>query len=42
MGMGLAVCRSIIEAHHGRLWAESGKGAGTTLSFTLPVQASVR
>ncbi len=42
MGMGLAVCRSIIEAHHGRLWAESGKGAGTTFSFTLPAQASVR
>jgi len=42
MGMGLAVCRSIIEAHHGRLWAESGKAAGTTFSFTLPAQASVR
>jgi PAS domain S-box-containing protein len=41
MGMGLAVCRSIIEAHHGRLWAESGKGAGTTFTFTLPAQASV-
>ncbi|HEY2466502.1 MAG TPA: PAS domain S-box protein [Terracidiphilus sp.] len=41
MGMGLAVCRSIIDAHHGRLWAESGKGEGTTFSFTLPVQASV-
>jgi len=42
MGMGLAICRSIIEAHHGRLWAESGKVAGTTFSFTLPAQASVR
>ena len=36
MGMGLAVCRSIIEAHQGRLWAGSGEGAGTTFSFTLP------
>ena len=36
MGMGLAVCRSIIDAHHGRLWAASGEGAGTTFSFTIP------
>jgi PAS domain S-box-containing protein len=41
MGMGLAVCRSIIEAHHGRLWGSPGEGAGTTFSFTLPVQPSV-
>jgi PAS domain S-box-containing protein len=41
MGMGLAICRSIIDAHHGRLWAASGEGAGTTLYFTLPVQAGV-
>jgi hypothetical protein len=40
MGMGLAVCRSIIDAHHGQLWAASGKGEGTTFSFTLPVQSS--
>src|SRR5579871_1592290 len=38
MGMGLAICRSIIDAHRGRLWAASREGA-TTLSFTLPVQA---
>jgi len=36
MGMGLAVCRSIIDAHHGRLWAASDERAGTTFSFTLP------
>ncbi len=39
MGMGLAVCRSIIDAHHGRLWAASGEGAGTTFSFTVPAAA---
>ena len=33
MGMGLAICRSIIDAHHGRLWAASGEGAGTDLLF---------
>jgi PAS domain S-box-containing protein len=36
MGMGLAVCRAIIDAHHGRLWATSGEGVGTTFSFTIP------
>jgi PAS domain S-box-containing protein len=39
MGMGLAICRSIIEAHEGRLWASSGEVLGTTFSFTLPVTA---
>jgi signal transduction histidine kinase len=39
MGMGLAICRSIIDAHHGRLWAASEEGSGTTFSFSLSVQA---
>ncbi len=39
MGMGLAICRSIIDAHHGRLWAASGEGSGTTFSFSLPVRS---
>jgi signal transduction histidine kinase len=39
MGMGLAICRSIIETHEGRLWASSVEVPGTTFSFTLPVQA---
>jgi signal transduction histidine kinase len=35
-GLGLAISRGIVEAHGGRIWAESEVGAGTTLSFVLP------
>jgi PAS domain S-box-containing protein len=40
MGIGLTICRSIVEEHHGRLWAASSEGPGTTFCFTLPVQSS--
>jgi PAS domain S-box-containing protein len=36
MGMGLSICRSIIAAHGGRLWAEANRTRGTVFQFTLP------
>ncbi|UWU95714.1 AAA family ATPase [Bradyrhizobium sp. CB1015] len=38
LGMGLAICRSIIEAHNGRLWASDNQARGAVFQFTLPAQ----
>ena len=36
-GLGLTFCKMAIEAHGGRIWAESAVGQGSTFSFALPV-----
>ncbi|MBH0230285.1 cell wall metabolism sensor histidine kinase WalK [Halobacillus yeomjeoni] len=41
-GLGLAIAREMIDAHHGKIWAESQEGKGTTILFTLPLMSQKR
>jgi two-component system sensor kinase FixL len=42
MGLGLAIARSIIDAHHGRIFAENNSDGGATFRFDLPVTDSLQ
>jgi two-component system sensor histidine kinase KdpD len=37
--LGLTICRGIVEAHGGRIWAENRSGGGAVFRFTLPIEA---
>ncbi|GAA0608122.1 cell wall metabolism sensor histidine kinase WalK [Virgibacillus siamensis] len=41
-GLGLAISKELVEAHHGRIWAKSKEGKGTTILFTLPLMNKKR
>ena len=42
MGMGLSICKSIIESHYGRIWLTAGSSRGSVFQFELPTGANVR
>jgi signal transduction histidine kinase len=42
LGLGLALCKTLVELHQGQIWVISQKGSGSTFGFWLPLKAPVR
>jgi two-component system sensor histidine kinase KdpD len=39
-GLGLSICKGIVDAHGGKIWAESRAGGGAIFNFTLPIEGN--
>ncbi|MBT4088972.1 MAG: hypothetical protein HOE30_10820 [Deltaproteobacteria bacterium] len=40
-GLGLSICKEIIEQHHGKIWTENNPDGGATFSFMLPYEQEI-